>query len=393
MLFSRTTNQVHTVAGFISNPQLADDISYTLSLLGFTDNIFIKSGTVEDAKEYCIKTPSPKLLIIDISKELEPVLQLDSLANHVEPGTKVLAFGTHNNIDLYRELMNMGISDYLSFPVDNGLLERTIKCALSLSTNDRKSSGRLVPIIGTKGGCGVSTVTASLGSLLSSKYGCRTVIADLDRHCGDLDMLLNTKAANTLDMLLTDEQRARTMLVDHATDAVSKNLSLLKSNLGFETPNAPVSTNALTALNEKLCEHHNFVLWDTPLHSLGTPAVQEMLGMADIAVVVFTPTVSSARGLKEVLSMVKKTGSARTIVCVNRIHPTAVENIKLTDLKKLTGQEIDIILPHSPKAAVLAADTGKFVKGKLGTSLDSLACKLIGRRHKSGLIARLKKRA
>lgn len=388
MFTSNNASKAHTVAGFITNKTLADDITYTLSLLGFNDNVFIKSGTVEDAKNYCIKTPSPTLLIIDLSKELEPVLQLDSLANHVEPGTKVLVFGTQNNIDMYRELMEMGISEYLSLPVDNGLLERTIKCALSLSKNNRRSSGRLVSVIGTKGGCGVTTITASLGRILAKKYGCRTVIADLNRHCGDMDLLLGAPSSNTLDMLLTDEQRARTMLVEHATEAVTENLSILKSTVSFKQPCTQVIPSALSALNEKLCEHHNFVLWDTPLNGLESPAAHEMIQQSDIVVIAFTPTVASARGLKEVLTIIRAASNARVILCANRIHPASVENINLNDVKKLADSSIDIIIPHAPKAAVLAADTGKEPNGKLGKALDSLACKLIGRRRKQGLLSR-----
>ena len=391
MLTSRKKQQETIAAGFISSKEVAADIRYALSLIGFTENTHIVQGGIEQAKQYCIQSASPSLLIVDISNATDPVAQLDSLANHVEPGVKVIAIGTQDNVELYRALMDMGLTDYLTMPLHMPVLEDTLKIALNLSHKSKRGSGRLVPVIGTKGGCGVTTITAQLGHLLATHYGCKTMVADLDTHTGDMDLLLNTEAGNTLEILLGDEHRAESLLIEHINQPVAANLSLLKSFQGVLNPPQLMIPEALSALNERLCEHHNMLLWDTPLYMLSQPAVQTMVMESDVVVIVLSPTIAGARGLQQVLSLLQGS-EIRTVLVVNRTLPASRENIDLSELQKLAGKNVDLIIPHKPKATIFAADSGIVPKRKQIKELDMLACNLIGKRQCKNLLSRLKKR-
>lgn len=383
-----STTQIR-VAGFVSTKEIVNDIQYLLSLLDMDENIRIAEGGFSQATAFCMKNPSPELLLIDISGEQNPIEQLNALAHHVEPGTKVLGIGAQNSVELYRSLIALGLIDYLPLPLNTMAMEEALKRALVSTYQKRRTAGKKVCVIGAKGGCGVSTVTANLSARLSGTLGCRTVVADADRQFGDIDMLLGAEAGTTLDLLVSDTQRAQNLMVEHATQSVSENLSLLKSANGFVEETPPLEPEALEALNERLCEHYNLVVWDTPLHSLADETIKRMATNVDIAVIVFTPTVSSARGLRELLTLFEES-PARTLLVANRIHPAKVESIPLKEIAEIAGHSIDIVVPHAPKAAIIAADTGELSKNtKFSAAFEEMACKLIGKRPATRLLDKL----
>ena len=81
---------------------------------------------------------------------------LDSLADVCDPGTRVIVIGRHNDVTLYRELVRRGVSDYLIAPVNTLDIVRSI-CGI-YSAPDAKPVGRILAVIGAKGGVGASTI-------------------------------------------------------------------------------------------------------------------------------------------------------------------------------------------------------------------------------------------
>src|SRR5205085_9934350 len=81
---------------------------------------------------------------------------LDSLAEVCDAGTRVVVIGRYNDVVLYRELLRRCISDYLISPVSAFDVVRAI-CGL-FSAPDAKPVGRIIAVIGAKGGVGASTI-------------------------------------------------------------------------------------------------------------------------------------------------------------------------------------------------------------------------------------------
>ena len=92
-------------------------------------------GGIAKAIEYLSEQRSPHLLIVDISGIDLPLSQIHTLADVCEPGTNVVAIGDHNDVGLYRDLQEAGVSNYIVKPLTRELLTR----ALTPKTQFRRS--------------------------------------------------------------------------------------------------------------------------------------------------------------------------------------------------------------------------------------------------------------
>jgi pilus assembly protein CpaE len=93
-----------------------------LSISGTT----IRRGGLSGAIRYLGGERSPESIIVDISGAEMPASQIHELAELCEPGVTVIAIGDRNDIGLYRDLVQAGVSDYIVKPVTAQLLARAL---------------------------------------------------------------------------------------------------------------------------------------------------------------------------------------------------------------------------------------------------------------------------
>ena len=114
-------------------------------------------GGMAAASEAYRSASTPNVIVLEFEQRAEVILAgLDSLADVCDPGTRVIVIGRHNDVTLYRELVRRGVSDYLIAPVNTLDIVRSI-CGL-YSAPDAKPVGRILAVIGAKGGVGASTI-------------------------------------------------------------------------------------------------------------------------------------------------------------------------------------------------------------------------------------------
>jgi pilus assembly protein CpaE len=94
------------------------------------------------------------------------------------PGTRVIVIGRINDVMLYRELVRRGVSDYVIAPVNAIDVVRSI-CSL-FSSPEAKAVGRIIAIVGAKGGVGASTVAHNVAWAIARDLALDSVVADLD---------------------------------------------------------------------------------------------------------------------------------------------------------------------------------------------------------------------
>ena len=76
-----------------------------------------EEGDVETAIETYAEVASPDLIIIQTDTIDEGFTErLGALAAHCEEGTSAIIIGPDNDVNLYRKLIDMGVSDYMVSP-------------------------------------------------------------------------------------------------------------------------------------------------------------------------------------------------------------------------------------------------------------------------------------
>jgi pilus assembly protein CpaE len=150
----------------------------------------IQMGGIAAAVEAYRTAATPNVIIIETESRNDDILTgLDTLAEVCDGGTRVVVIGRQNDVLLYRELTKRGVSDYLIAPVGTIDVVRAI-CGL-FSAPDAKPVGRLIAVVGAKGGVGSSTVAHNIAWAIARDLKLDTVVTDLDLGFGTAGLDFN----------------------------------------------------------------------------------------------------------------------------------------------------------------------------------------------------------
>ena len=87
-------------------------------------NASVHKGGIREATRVLGEQRSPRLLVVDISGVDLPLSAVNELAEVCEPGVTVIALGDRNDVGLFRDLINNGVSDYLVKPIATALMQK-----------------------------------------------------------------------------------------------------------------------------------------------------------------------------------------------------------------------------------------------------------------------------
>ena len=90
---------------------------------------------------------------------------------------KVVIVGAVNDIALFRELMARGVSEYIVPPIQPLDLIRTV-CGLYVNP-DKPFAGRVISVIGARGGIGASTIAHNLAWSIAERQESSATLLDL----------------------------------------------------------------------------------------------------------------------------------------------------------------------------------------------------------------------
>ena len=129
-------------------------------------------GGAPAAVEAYKSAPTPNVVVLEAPAGRDALLgQLEELAQYCDAGTKVVVLGKLNDIVLYRQLIARGVSEYLVTPF--GVVDFVQAMSQLFSVPGAKPLGRVIAVVGAKGGVGASTVAHNLAwsSRLADRNG------------------------------------------------------------------------------------------------------------------------------------------------------------------------------------------------------------------------------
>ena len=134
-------------------------------------------GGAAAAVEAYRSAPTPNVVVLEATANRDHLIeQLEELSNFCDAGTKGIVLGRVNDIVLYRDLMARGVSEYLVAPFT--AVEFVQAVSNLFRAPGAKPLGRVVAVIGAKGGVGASTVAHNLSWALAGDLESPTIVAD-----------------------------------------------------------------------------------------------------------------------------------------------------------------------------------------------------------------------
>ena len=162
---------------------------------------------------------------------------------------------------LYRELTRRGVSDYLIAPVGTIDVVRSI-CGL-FSAPDAKPVGRVIAVVGAKGGVGASTVAHNVAWAIARDLQLDTVVADLDLGFGTAGLDFNQDPPQGIADAVFSPDRIDTNFVDRLLSKCTDHLSLLAAPATLDRV-YDFSTEAFDSILDSLRATMPCVVLDVP---------------------------------------------------------------------------------------------------------------------------------
>jgi len=337
-----------TVMVFVSDRDSEGVIRQSLSDLSIEDAVFT-NGTVRNATEVLATQPSPRLLIVDLNGTDDPIRRIDELAERCEPSVSVIAIGDRNDIILYRQLRNAGVAEYFFKPLVRDHIKRICNILLSGGHEDKPLTrgGKLVFVMGVRGGVGATTIAVNAAWRLAAKGQRWVMLVDLDLQNGDAALHLDTLPGHALREALEHPERVDKLFLERGTIHTSQRLDVLAS---LEPLDEDITLNqdAVLSLLGKLLQRYRFVFVDLPVSSALVPG--QLLHQPSTCVLVSNASLSSARELARWRECIGPNTPERRTVCVLNMKGSDGA-LPEAEFSRAAGQAPDIIIPYDREVA------------------------------------------
>ncbi len=342
----------------------------------------IQMGGLAAAIEAYQNSPTPNVIILESENRGDDILGgLDQLAPVCDAATRVIIIGRMNDIALYRELVRRGVSDYLIAPVGALQVVRAV-CGL-FSAPDAKPVGRVIAVVGAKGGVGASTLAHNIAFSIARDLTLDAVVTDLDLGFGTAGLDFNQDPPQGIAEAVFSPDRIDNAFVDRLLSKCTDHLSLLAAPATLDRV-YDFGTDAFEAIFDSLRATVPCVILDVP-HQWTGWTKQTLVG-ADDLLIVAAPDLANLRNTKNLYDFLKasRPNDHRPLYCLNQIGVPKRPEIKAADFAKALDDEPIATIAFEPQLFGAAANNGQMIaeisaNHRTAEVIRQLAQKLTGR--------------
>jgi len=345
-------------------------------------HVTIQLGGLDAAVDHYRGQVTPNLMIIETRLQGREALEaIDRLADVCDPASKVIVVGRVNDVELYRELIRRGVSEYLVAPVSPLHVIEVIS-GIYLGP-DASPVGRIVSFVGARGGVGASTISHNVGWQIAERMHINTTIVDFDLAFGTAGLDFNEEPTQGVAEALTAPERLDDVLLDRLLLKSGEHLSLFTAPAVLER-NYDADIGAYEAVLDSVRQVSPCVIVDIP--HLWTPWVKQTLLASDEIIIVATPDLSSLRNAKAMVELLKqgRPNDAAPKLVMNMVSMPKRPEIPVKDFAETVGLPPAIIVPFEPNLFGTAANNGQMLpevqpRSQVAEAIRSLAELVTGR--------------
>ena len=345
-------------------------------------NVKIYMGGLGSAIEFYHKENTPGLILIESGmRGPELFAQLEQLASVCDEGTKVVMIGAANDIRLYRQLIDKGISDYLVPPFHPINLIRSL--GELYADPDKPFTGRVAAFFGVKGGVGSSTLAHNIAWCLSEEIQQETALVDLDSSWGTTGLDFAYDATQGLEEALAEPDRLDETLLDRIMIRHTPKLSILPTS-GTLQNKTVLDPAAYEAVVDGVRSISPLTILDMPHQWMDWTT--NVLTNVDDVVITATPDLASLRNTKNLVDFLRsqRPNDADPILILNKTGMSKTGEITVKDFAAAVGLEPALVLGFDPDSYLEAANDGKMLTDVKAASQAVNGMNYIARRLKSG---------
>jgi pilus assembly protein CpaE len=321
-------------------------------------HLSVHMGGIEAAIETYHKAPTPNVIIIETEEQTDILTGLDDLAGVCDPGTRVIVIGSNADIAPYRELVRRGVNDYVIGPVEVLDVVRSI-CSL-FSASEAVTVGRMIAVVGAKGGVGASTVAHNIAWHIARDVALDSVVIDLDLAFGTASLDYNQDPVQGIANAVFSPDRLDSSFMERLLAKCTDNLSLLAAPAALDQV-YDFGADAFDSIFDTLRMTTPCIILDVP-HQWTAWTRRALVGADDILIVA-EPDLANMRNTKNLMSMLKsaRPNDRPPLYCINQVGMHKRPEIELRAFAKTIEIAPIATIPFDSRTFGEAANNGQMI--------------------------------
>ncbi|MBR0815266.1 AAA family ATPase [Bradyrhizobium diazoefficiens] len=319
-------------------------------------NLTIKHGTIRNAIRMLETDTDLFALVTDISGIDDPFPELERLAGVCPPDVRVALVGDNREITFYRQLMDLGLSEYLPKPLTRDVvldqLRPKLLGAVSHAPADR--GGHVVSICGAQGGAGATSIAINLALQIAETTKAKVALLDLHLQGGETAVMLGVRPGPGLRIALENPARADTLFLERAAIEVNERVSLISADEELDAQ-LNITEAGVRHVLGLLRQRFNYVIVDVPVPF--PPSMHSVIELSRHVLVLLEAEVTGLRNAHALRTAVTNiAGKDRVFTLLNRADRAG--GLPRATMVKALGAEPDMVIPDLGKGMTQAVNLG-----------------------------------
>ena len=332
----------------------------------------------------------PSAFVVDIRDLKRLPKDLAQVRRQFPASGLVIVAHTIDAADLL-EAMRMGVNEWVAEPLNLdelvAALHRVARPAAPVQ------SGRVLAVVGAKGGVGATTVAVNLATSLHRTAKQPTLLIDLHMAHGDAAVFLGAEPRFSVLDALENLQRMDETYLKSLVTSTKAGIDLLGSSSSVTS--SPFDAARVRTLIEFAATAYQYVVLDCPRTDA---TMLEALDSASQVVVLANQELPTIRSAGRIMAHLRqRCGTERVKLAMSRMDPNA--DFAQSDIERVLGGPVKYVFPNDYRASSSAITRGEPLilqnHSRLASSLEEVANDLSGLPRKSkdinkaGLFGRL----
>jgi pilus assembly protein CpaE len=319
-------------------------------------NLVIRRGTIHNAIRMLETDTELFALVTDISGIDDPFAELERLAGVCPPDVRVALIGDSREITFYRELMELGLTEYLPKPITRDVVLDQIRPKLlgDASANQIDRGGHVISICGAQGGAGATSIAINLALQLAETTKAKVALLDLHLQGGEAAVMLGVRPGPGLRIALENPMRADTLFIERAAIEVNERVSLISADEELDAQ-LHITEGGVRHVLGLLRQRFNYIVVDVPVPF--PPSIYPAITLSRHVLVLLEAEVTGLRNAHALRTAVTNiAGKDRVFTLLNRANRAG--GLPRATIVKALGAEPDMVIPDLGKGMTQAVNLG-----------------------------------
>ena len=242
-------------------------------------NLEVKRGSIRNAIRMLESDTEILALVADISEIADPIAELENLSRVCPADVRVAVIGESKEIQFYRALMDLGLSEYLSKPLTRDTVHARLRPKLigDVGPDPTERGAHVISICGAQGGSGATSIAINLALQLAETTKAKVALLDLNLQGGESSVMLGVRPGPGLRIALENPMRADTLFIERAAIEVNERVRLVSADEDLDAK-LDITEEGIRHVLSLLRQRFTYVVVDVPMPL--TPAIHPVIAVS-----------------------------------------------------------------------------------------------------------------